>query len=196
MGHCAGSGAFPGAFCNCALAPIPATGHDPAMALASGFQSKKRCSPSGEAPHLELGRAGEEEARSFLAGRGFAPRAVNWRPEGRAKGLELDLVGEWDGTLVFVEVKTRKAASSGHEEISFESGQKDALSSFTPGKRRRMVRAARYFLAASGLWDRPCRFDLVCVTFFPDGTRRVEHHIHVIEFDASVGGGDTAWQPW
>lgn len=201
------------------LAPNPPTGHDPRMV---SFFSKKgtgsgppadappdsSCGPAsgaapagrGEAAHIALGRRGENAACAFLADAGLRIHARNWRPTGRSAGLELDIIGEDKGELVFVEVKSRQSrGASGHAfsgGSGFETTMHDPLSAFTAAKRRTLVKAARLFLEAGNLWDKSCRFDLVCVTFFPDETFRVEHHTHVIEFDESVGGGNTSWQPW
>jgi Holliday junction resolvase-like predicted endonuclease len=60
--------------------------------------------------HLALGKAGEEAAGALLERSGFRILDRNWRPAGARRGLELDLVAECDGTLVFVEVKTRRTA--------------------------------------------------------------------------------------
>ena len=56
-----------------------------------------------------LGAWGEAAARSHLVSRGYVVRDVNWRcPEG-----EIDLIAELQGTLVFVEVKTRRSTGYG-----------------------------------------------------------------------------------
>lgn len=161
----------------------------------AGVRQKK----GGDEPaHLRVGRRGEDAALGYLAAKGFRLLDRNWRPAGRAAGLELDLVGRMGGELLFVEVKSRRAASRGPVLAgkSFETDMGDPLASFTPAKRRNMARVAGRYLKAMDAWDEPCRFDLVCVTFFPDDTVRVEHHAHVITFDESLGGGNAAWQPW
>ncbi len=142
---------------------------------------------------MALGRAGEEAALALLQEKGMRLLARNWRPKGAARGLELDLVGEAGGYVLFVEVKTRRlrAAAQGREEPPF--GPQD---NFTQRKRANFVRAAHYFLSDFDLWRKPCRFDLVCVTFFPQGPPKLEHYVHVIESGTFVGGGDAAWQPW
>ncbi len=55
--------------------------------------------------------------------------------------------------VVFVEVKTRRGsrAGSGAEAVA-------------PQKRHRLLRLARYFLAAHGLTGVPCRFDVISLT--------------------------------
>lgn len=58
----------------------------------------------------DLGRAGEDRAVAYLIGDGYRILARNWRcPHG-----EIDVVAERDGTLVVVEVKTRRSDNYGH----------------------------------------------------------------------------------
>jgi putative endonuclease len=105
-----------------------------------------------------LGQRGEAAAEAFLQMRGYRIIARNYRcPLG-----ELDLVAQEQGSVVFIEVKTRRGARAG-------SGG-EAISAC---KRRRMTRLARYFLAAHGLEGVPCRFDVVTLSVRP-GTARVQ----------------------
>ena len=164
------------------LAPGSAERHDQAMA-----------NPKHAPAHLALGRAGEEAAVLFLGKKGIKLLARNWRPEGAARGLELDIVGEERGALIFVEVKTRKAPLAGRDG---EEGGFGPEANFTPAKRKNFVQAARLFLSQAGVWNKPCRFDLVCVTVFSQGPPKLEHHVHVIELGTAVGGGNAPWQPW
>lgn len=140
-------------------------------------------------PHILTGSAGEDHAARYLAAKGFSPAARNWRPHGAPHRLELDLVGIWEKTLVFVEVKSCRETAPG-------AGENAALHNFSPAKRRNMVRAAYAFLAERDAWDMPCRFDLVCVTFIPGLEPRVEHYRNVIELGNTLAGGDASWQPW
>lgn len=149
---------------------------------------------AGQPPkHLALGHAGEEAAARFLAAKGIRLLARNWRPEGGGHGLELDIVAEQQGTLLFVEVKTRNAPCGAQNAQHSDFGPE---ANFTPAKRKKFIQAARLFLSQAGVWNKPCRFDLVCVTVFPQGPPKLEHHSHVIELGTAVGGGNTAWQPW
>lgn len=125
------------------------------------------------------GKGGEDAAARLLERSGMRILARNWRC-GR---LELDVVCQDGETLVFVEVRTRS-----------RGGLVSPAESLTPAKRRNFMRAARAYLAKSGEWDRPCRFDFVCV-LDAGATLELEHHRHV-DLTEFMGGGNTSWQPW
>jgi putative endonuclease len=70
----------------------------------------------------------------------------------RARGGEVDLIlRDRDGTLVFVEVRSRASSSHG--------GAAASVSSF---KQRSLVFAAQHFLSAQRTLP-PCRFDVVAI---------------------------------
>lgn len=95
-----------------------------------------------------LGRGGERAALILLLLKGYRPRHRNWRgPSG-----ELDLVVERGGQIVFVEVKARSSELFG-----------GAVAAFDRDKRLAVARTAAAYLSRNGLWDRPCRFDLVTI---------------------------------
>ncbi|MDR2076825.1 MAG: YraN family protein [Desulfovibrio sp.] len=142
------------------------------------------------AARFSLGRAGEEAAARFLRGQGGRILASNWRPRGRHRRLELDLVALEDGVLVFAEVKTRQR-SPGEDRTVFPTH-----AAFTAQKRRNMTQAARLYLTEQGLWDIPCRFDLICVERLPNGQLDVERHRNVIAIGRAADSGHAAWQPW
>lgn len=72
---------------------------------------------------------------------------------------ELDLVMADRGTLVFVEVRLRRAGPFGDGALSVDAR-----------KRRRIVLAARAWLAGRPwLGEAPCRFDVVSVEVRTDG---------------------------
>ncbi len=150
----------------------------------------KEATAMKNASHLATGASGEEAALRHLSRQGFSPTARNWRPRGGAGRTELDLVGKWDKTLVFVEVKTRRIAAA--SPLDAPAG----LRNFSPAKRRNMVRAARAYLTEHGLWNMPCRFDLVCVTFLPGAQPQVDHYRDVIELGQTLDRGYAPWQPW
>ena len=97
------------------------------------------------------GDAAEDEALAFLQNQGLQLLQRNYRTPGRGGG-EIDLiVRDPQGTVVFVEVRSRSNARHG-----------GALASIGHSKRQRIVFAARCFL--SGWRQLPaCRFDVVVV---------------------------------
>ncbi|RAV03450.1 YraN family protein [Paenibacillus sp. YN15] len=97
-----------------------------------------------------LGQWGEEQAAAHLSQGGMRILARNWR----ARSGEIDIIGEADGRLVFVEVRTRR--SSGRFGTALES---------VDARKQRQVRAtALVYLHATRQTERPCRFDVVAVT--------------------------------
>jgi len=133
--------------------------------------------PHPRAPHLKTGRLGEDLAEKFLASRGMRVLDRNYRTQHG----ELDLVCKAGDTLVFVEVKTRKAGS--------RAAPHQAL---TQAKRTRLARAAAQYLSATGNWDAPCRFDLVEVVAPGAPDQALRHIENAFILDGSAAG----WQPW
>ena len=105
------------------------------------------------------GSAVEAAARAYLQREGLRPVAAN----ANYRAGELDLVmldpgARGGATLVFVEVRYRRGTGFGGGAASIDVH-----------KRRRLVRAARLFLASHRQWrDAPCRFDVVEASGEPD----------------------------
>ena len=109
-----------------------------------------------------LGRWGEKRSEKFLKRKGLKTLTRNFS----CKTGEIDLVMvDSDGTLVFVEVKTRA-----NEDFS------PSESAVTKPKKIRMLRTARYFLAANEIEDRPCRFDVVTIVLGEKGPAQIRHY--------------------
>ena len=107
------------------------------------------------------GRGGERIAGEFLALRGMEVIDRNVRV-GRG---EIDLVARDRETVVFVEVKFRTGVTFG-----------GPLAAVSEKKREDVARAAAGYLAARGLLGRAVRFDVVGLTWAPDGSElRVTH---------------------
>lgn len=97
----------------------------------------------------QLGDAAEDAALQHLQGHGLRLLERNYRTPGRGGG-EIDLIMRaTDGTLVFVEVRSRRSASHG-----------GGGASVTTLKQRRIVFAARHYLLRLRT-PPPCRFDVV-----------------------------------
>jgi putative endonuclease len=105
----------------------------------------------------------ERLAAQHLTRAGFRVLASNYT----CRGGELDLVCDDAGTLVFVEVRARTRATYG-----------------TPGetvratKQRRVIHAARHYLATHHLDEVACRFDVIAITV-EDGA--IEHFKNAFE---------------
>lgn len=99
----------------------------------------------------EAGMAAEDRALAHLQAAGLRLLARNYRTPGRGGG-EIDLiVREPDGTVVFVEVRSRSGRAFG-----------GAAASIGMTKQRRIVFAARHYLMRLGA-EPPCRFDVVVI---------------------------------
>jgi putative endonuclease len=94
---------------------------------------------------VNRGVLAENLAAAFLEQQGLKIVARNYR----CRFGEIDLVAESGTTLVFVEVRARASAEYG-----------GAAESITAAKRRRLIAAARHYLATRRN-RRPCRFDVV-----------------------------------
>lgn len=103
-------------------------------------------------PKQRQGGRYEQLALEYLQQQGLILIAQNWL---MAKVGELDLVmldqgRAWD-TLVFIEVRQRKAGAFG-----------DALTSITASKQRKIIKTASFFLRQYPEYkDCDCRFDVV-----------------------------------
>jgi len=114
------------------------------------------------ADRKRLGRWGEKRGEKFLKSKGLKTLARNFS----CKTGEIDLVMvDGDGAIVFVEVRTKADESFSPPEESV-----------TQPKRTRLLRAARYFLAAHKIEDRPLRFDVVTVVVGQVGRPQIRHY--------------------
>lgn len=98
----------------------------------------------------DTGAAAERAAEHWLTRQGLHTIARNFR----CRGGEIDLVMRDNDALVFVEVRLRSHRGFG-----------GAAESVTARKQRRVVLAARHFVARHPQWrERPCRFDVLATT--------------------------------
>jgi putative endonuclease len=99
----------------------------------------------------QRGDIGEERALAFLRNQGLHLLVRNYRTPGRGGG-EIDLIMRSpDQTVVFIEVRCRVSDLYG-----------GAGASINATKRRRIVRAAQYFLCRLR-YIPACRFDVVLI---------------------------------
>jgi len=95
-----------------------------------------------------LGKEGEDRAAAFLVAQGYRVLERNYR----TRSGEIDLIALHQGTVVFVEVKTRTNSAFGAPELAV-----------TPQKQQRMVKAALGYIKYKKLHQVPCRFDVVAI---------------------------------
>lgn len=93
------------------------------------------------------GDRGEDIATRFLVRKGYHLLERNWR----VGHLEVDIIAEHFGTLVFVEVKTRRDEQFG-----------DAAEAVDHNKQAHLIDAARLYCYEKEE-DRPMRFDIITV---------------------------------
>jgi putative endonuclease len=109
---------------------------------------------AGRGSTKAIGDDAESLVLAHLQRQGLVLVQRNYRVAGgpHARGAEIDLIlRDRDGTLVFVEVRSRASTSHG-----------GALASVGGTKQRRIVRAAQHYLLRLPVLP-PCRFDVVAV---------------------------------
>jgi putative endonuclease len=108
------------------------------------------------------GVRGEEEAARFLSRCGYAILDKNVR----TRAGEIDLVAKEGKTLVFVEVKTRKALDGDPPQAAV-----------TTRKQNQLGKLAHGYLKLKRLREQPCRFDVVSVIVNDEGSVKLIRHI-------------------
>lgn len=110
----------------------------------------------------DTGNRGEDLAAEYLRGKGYAIVARNWR----CRLGELDIVAEVDNVLVFVEVRTRRAATS-----------ETALESVTKRKVERLLKAVYTYLDETpSAADKNWRVDIIAIAL-PRGSSPIVEHV-------------------
>ncbi len=107
----------------------------------------------------KIGARGEEIAAGFLEKQNFRIIQRNFR----CRCGEVDIIARDGGTLVFVEVKTRRNASYGLPQLAV-----------TPFKQRQISKAALTYLSKNGLMKEDARFDVISVLLL-DSSPVIDH---------------------
>lgn len=98
--------------------------------------------------HNELGRRGEEAACQYLIERDYHILERNWR----CRPLEVDLIADDWGELVFVEVKTRR-----------DDRLEDPAAAVDRHKQEHLSLAALAYMRRRRLGNVPFRFDVIAL---------------------------------
>ena len=110
--------------------------------------------------HLATGRRGEDIAVLYLRLRFYRILVRNFS----CKMGEIDIVARKKGTIIFVEVRTRRDPSL-----------TDPLKTVDDRKITRITNAARYYLLTKGMGEPPCRFDVIGITLKHGRKPQIRH---------------------
>ena len=119
----------------------------------------------------DLGEFGERVAAAHLEAKGYRIRERNFR----VREGEVDIIAERDGTLVFVEMRTRRGESMG-----------SAAESVTAAKASRIVATAQAFVQANEGCPADQRIDVIALELAPDGRVLSLEHIENAVEDGSA----------
>ncbi|MCB9284810.1 MAG: YraN family protein [Lewinellaceae bacterium] len=111
------------------------------------------------AEHHETGKRGEDLATDWLRKNEYEILEKNWR----YSRAEVDIIARKNGTLIFLEVKTRRTEKFGHPAAFV-----------TPRKRRFLADAAQEYMRQTG-HDWAFRFDIISVLLVPGYLPKIEH---------------------
>jgi putative endonuclease len=111
-------------------------------------------------PIHSLGQRGEQLAAEYLKRQGYTILATNWH----CKNGEIDIVAQKADSLIFVEVRTRRADNT---ESAFES--------ITPRKQARMIAAAQAYIATHELDNMDWRVDMIGIAIPRNGKPIIEY---------------------
>jgi len=109
--------------------------------------------------HIELGKRGEQLARTHLETAGYEILDQNWT-HARA---EIDIIAYKNGLLIFIEVKSRSYNYFGEPEDFVDLR-----------KQRLLARAANEYIYLMN-HQGEVRFDIVSVLFAPDDSHKLKH---------------------
>ena len=112
------------------------------------------------ADHNELGIKGEELAFNYLVKKGYKILSRNYR----FKHNEIDIVAQFESTLVIVEVKTRASR--------FLAGPEDTV---TPSKQKSIIKVANAYIHDHEV-DLDTRFDIISIILNEKETH-IEHMV-------------------
>jgi len=113
------------------------------------------------------GAKGEELAAAHLLRSGYCILERNYR----SKGGEVDIVAKaQDGSIVFVEVKTRRSLAYGLPQLAV-----------TVRKQRQIAKGALSWLTRNRLHDRSARFDVIAVLLHDGVTYELEHIVNAFD---------------
>lgn len=116
-----------------------------------------------------IGKFGEEAASKYLEAKGYRIRERNYRT---FLG-EIDIISEYKGNIIFVEVKTRCSDKFGHP------GKAINLT-----KQKKIIKNALNYLSKYRLWQTNTRFDVILVSISTHKSiNRIKHIENAFSID-------------
>lgn len=116
----------------------------------------------GKDKRKELGKLGEDAAEAFLSNLEYRILERNWR----CRTGELDIIAEQAGTLVFIEVRTRR--TTGRFGLAKES--------VDIRKQLKVKETAQFYMHRFQKYENSVRFDVIAVEISLDGVApQIEH---------------------
>ncbi len=112
--------------------------------------------------NINIGKYGEDLACKYLEAKGYRIKERNCR----TYLGEIDIVCEYKGNIIFVEVKTRRSDKFGYLE--------EAVNLM---KQRKIIKNALCYMSKYRLWDEDCCFDVVLVRISKDKDIKNIKHI-------------------
>ena len=111
--------------------------------------------------NIKIGKYGEDLASKYLEAKGYKIKERNYRT---FLG-EIDIVCEYKGNIIFVEVKTRRSEKFGYPEEAINFN-----------KQRKIIKNALCYLSKYHLWDKNCSFDVILISISKNrDLKKIEH---------------------
>ncbi len=108
-----------------------------------------------------IGKFGEDVASKYLETKGYKIKERNYRT---FLG-EIDIVCEYKGNIIFVEVKTRRSNKFGYPE--------EAVNFI---KQQKIIKNALCYLSKYHLWNKNCCFDVISISISNNkDIKRIKH---------------------
>jgi len=112
--------------------------------------------------NIKIGKYGEDLASKYLEAKGYKIKERNYRT---FLG-EIDIVCEYKGNIVFVEVKTRRSEKFGYPEEAINLN-----------KQQKIIKNALCYLSKYHLWEKNCSFDVILISISKNRDLKKIKHI-------------------
>ncbi len=113
------------------------------------------------------GRKGEDIACMFLMDNGHTILERNWR----SGHLEIDIISYDNDGIHFVEVKTRRSPMQARPQECVTVTKQKRIASAAAKFLSQGCRTGKYSSIKGRIADAECRFDVIAVIFYTDGTK-------------------------